>query len=148
MVILILAASIIGFVAGRQTGQSSSSNQGSHVSSGSSSTPNLSDIVDYTKQNKVGIKIKDYKFTDQVIKVKKGTTVTWTNYDTVQHNAMREHEGDDTPHDPTAYGTGGFNGPLLSRGESWSYTFNEQVGTINYHCGPHPYMKGMVQIVE
>ena len=36
---------------------------------------------------------------------------------------------------------------LLAKVESYSWTFNT-VGTYTYHCSPHPYMKGIVEVVE
>src|SRR3989338_1937486 len=35
---------------------------------------------------------------------------------------------------------------LLGQGETYSYTFSTP-GIFNYHCAPHPYMKGKI-IVE
>lgn len=34
--------------------------------------------------------------------------------------------------------------PLLAKGESWSRTFAN--GTHEYHCHPHPHMKGVVKV--
>ncbi len=68
------------------------------------------------------------------ITVKKGTTVTWTNQDTIKHNVMSDSGST-------------LSSPYLAKGESWSYTFNT-VGTFSYHCVPHPWMKGTVTVVE
>lgn len=80
------------------------------------------------------VTIKDYSFAPNPLKVKKGTTVTWTNQDTAKHNVVTGQEG-------------GPKGPLLGKGETYQFTFNT-VGTFNYNCEPHPYMKGVVEVTE
>lgn len=82
------------------------------------------------------ITIRNYSFTPSKITVKKGTTVTWTNEDGVKHDIRPDSESE------------AFQGSeLLDRGESYSFTFNE-VGTFTYHCTPHSYMTGTVEVVE
>lgn len=110
----------------------------------------LGGLVDLTNQAAISMDIKDFKYTQPNIKIKKGTTVTWTNRDDVKHNVMKEHDDDDAAHDaPTLdeVRPGVFAGQLLAKGESYSFTFNE-VSTAPYHCSPHPYMKGSVTVVE
>jgi amicyanin len=89
---------------------------------------------DAVATDKVGI--ENYTFTPQVIKVKVGTTVTWTNKDSVQHDVIADEASEDAP-----------NGPLLKKDESYDFTF-KKAGTYTYHCGPHPYMKGTVIVEE
>ncbi len=91
------------------------------------------EVEDFTSQKEVGVEIKDYVFSPGVIKIKKGTKVTWTNRDIARHNA----QADDMS----------FKTELLGKDESGSVTFN-QPGTFSYICGPHPYMKGTVEVVE
>jgi amicyanin len=79
--------------------------------------------------------IENFDFKPATIKVKIGDTVTWTNKDTAKHDVVDDNDNPDGP-----------KGPLLSKGESYSFTF-KKAGTYNYHCSPHPYMKGTV-IVE
>lgn len=82
--------------------------------------------------------IQDYKFSPSPITVKKGTTVTWTNQDTARHSV--EMDKGQPAGGPT-------DSPLFGKGETYSFTFNT-VGTFNYHCSPHPYMKGTVVVTE
>lgn len=82
----------------------------------------------------VKVDITGFKFAPATLTVKKGTKVTWTSQDSVKHNASSSDNE-------------GFKGPLLAKGESYSYTFN-QVGTYNYICDPHPFMKGSVTVTE
>lgn len=110
----------------------------------------IGEIVDLTSQTTVAMDIKDFKYARPNIKIKKGTTVTWTNRDTVEHNVMLEHPGGGAAHDapkPNEIKPDVFAGPLLAQGESYSFTFNE-TGTDPYHCSPHPFMKGSVTVVE
>jgi plastocyanin len=61
---------------------------------------------------------------------------------------MKEHDNDGDAHDaPAKDEVRSVAGPLLARGESYSFTFND-AGSIPYHCSPHPYMKGSVTVVE
>lgn len=82
--------------------------------------------------NQVGI--QDFAFTPAAITVKKGTTVTWTNKDSVQHSIIGDTD----------------NGPkssLLSQGATYSFTF-DTAGVYSYHCGPHPQMTGKVTVTK
>lgn len=111
---------------------------------------NDSPVLDLTNQSEVSMDIKDFKYEKPNIKIKKGTKVTWTNRDTIQHNVMREHEGADQAHNapkPEEVKPDELAGPLLTRGESYSFIFNE-VSSNPYHCSPHPYMKGSVTVVD
>lgn len=81
------------------------------------------------------VTIDNYDFGPKVIKVKVGDTVTWTNNDSVKHSIVADQASDTAP-----------NGDLFGKGETYKFTFTK-AGTYNYHCMPHPYMKGTV-IVE
>lgn len=79
---------------------------------------------------------KNFAVVQKTIKVKKGTTVTWTNEDNAKHDVTPETE------------TAEFKATeLFGKGESKSITFNT-VGKFNYICSPHPYMKGTVEVTE
>ena len=107
-------------------------------------------VVDLTGQETVSMDIKDFAYSKPNIRIKKGTTVTWTNQDTVKHNVMLEHAGGGAAHDapsPSEVKSDVFAGPLLAKGESYSFTFNE-AGADPYHCSPHPDMKGTITVVE
>lgn len=84
------------------------------------------------------VMIEKYAFSPNALKVKKGTTVTWTNSDQAKHNV--ELDAGQPDGGPT-------ESPLMGQGESYSFTFNT-VGTFNYHCSPHPYMKASVEVTE
>ncbi len=77
------------------------------------------------------VTIQNYAFSPSSITVVVGvnSTVTWTNTDSVSHTV-------------TADG-GAFNSPILSSGQTFTYTFSTP-GTFSYHCSIHTYMKGTV----
>lgn len=108
------------------------------------------EVMDLTNQTQVQMDIKEFAYSKSNIRIKKGTTVTWTNRDDIQHNVMLEHEGSDVPHDPPTrdqIDPNEFAGPLLKKGESYSFTFNNVTDNA-YHCSPHPFMKGKVTVVD
>lgn len=78
------------------------------------------------------VTISNYMFGPGDIKVKAGTTVTWTNNDSVKHNVVSD---DGMMPD----------GKLIGKGETYTYTF-AKAGTFKYHCSPHPYMHGSVTV--
>jgi plastocyanin len=77
--------------------------------------------------------IQDFAFSPATLKVKKGTTVTWTNKDAVAHSAVAD--------------SGKWKSDLLSQNGTYSHTF-DTVGKFTYHCGPHTYMKGTIEVTE
>lgn len=82
------------------------------------------------------VEIADFAYSPKVITVKKGSTVTWTNQDSMRHDITPDEESDDFK-----------ASDLLAKGDSYSFTF-EKPGTYTYHCSPHPYMKGTVIVTE
>ncbi len=78
------------------------------------------------------VTLQNFAFSPVNITVQKGTTVTWTNQDSVTHTVTA-----DSGPSP--------NSQPLAKGDSYSYTF-DSVGTFSYHCTPHPYMKATVTV--
>ncbi len=66
-----------------------------------------------------------------VLTVKVGTTVTWVNEDSQAHTVTDVDFG--------------FDSGLMSKGDTWSYTFTE-VGEFEYFCAPHPWMRAKVVV--
>jgi len=81
-------------------------------------------------QGSNAVNIQNFAFNPGTLTVKKGTTVTWTNNDSVLHQIKS-----------TA-----FNSSQLSKGQTFSFTFND-AGTFDYSCAIHPSMLGKI-IVE
>lgn len=81
--------------------------------------------------------IKNSAYSPATIKIKAGTKVTWTNQDEVKHDVAPDED----------YGNDFKPSELLSEGASYSFTFNK-AGTYTYHCTPHPFMKGSVEVTN
>jgi plastocyanin len=83
----------------------------------------------------VEVGIQDYKYTPSELKIKAGTTVKWTN------NVKR------VSHSVLFTGLGGFESERFFPGDSWQRTFDKP-GVYSYTCGPHPEMKGRIEVTE
>lgn len=97
---------------------------------------NMQSSNESEKSNSNTVVIENYKFSPSVLRVKKGTTVTWKNLDIAKHtitsdNAMKNE----------------ISSPLIGKNQEFTYTFTA-LGTYAYHCEPHPYMKGTVEVIE
>ena len=103
----------------------------------------------------VAISIKGFAFNPATITVAKGTTITWTNEDTVNHTVTT---GTPPPTGaPAASGASPAPTPSLSKGDgridsgrvdatkTFAFTFNE-AGTFNYFCAVHPRMVATVTV--
>jgi len=77
------------------------------------------------------VSISGYAFNPSSLNVSTGTTVTWTNNDSVTHTVTSD--------------TNAFSSGDLNPGQTYSYTFN-QAGTFAYHCSIHTYMHGTVTV--
>jgi plastocyanin len=75
--------------------------------------------------------IKGFAFQPDVLKVKVGAKVTWTNDDTVAHTVTAD--------------TNSFASGNLQPAGSFSFTFTRP-GTYAYHCSIHPSMHGSVVV--
>jgi plastocyanin/glucose/arabinose dehydrogenase len=68
------------------------------------------------------VAVENFAFNPQTLTVTPGTTVTWTNNDTVQHTVTWDDRTVDSG--------------LFGQGQTFSYTFT-QPGTYGYFCIPH-----------
>ena len=82
----------------------------------------------------VEVTILDYKFNPAQLKIKAGTTVRWTNQEKR------------TSHSVLFSGPDGFEGERVFPGESWQHRFDKP-GVFVYSCGPHPEMKGQIEVL-
>ena len=76
--------------------------------------------------------IASFSFQTKELVINVGDTVIWTNMDSVSHT-LTSDSGSELDSD------------YLSNGESYTHTFTT-VGTFNYHCIPHPNMKGKIVV--
>lgn len=76
------------------------------------------------------VEIKNFGYSISELRIKTGDTVVWTNKDSVKHTVTSDSGSE-------------LDSSLLGKDEIYSRTFAES-GTFDYHCTPHPYMKGKV----
>jgi plastocyanin len=87
------------------------------------STPVATDAVDIT----------NFAFSPATITVKAGSTVVWTNVDSIQHDIT--FDGGDIASDD------------LNHNDTFSHTF-PTAGTFHYICSIHPFMHGTVIVTN
>ena len=78
----------------------------------------------------VAVKIGNFTFGPQELKVKAGTTVTWTNEDDIPH---------------TIVSINNFRSKALDSDDKFSFTFTTP-GTYKYFCSLHPHMTGTIVV--
>ena len=86
-------------------------------------------------QTLVEIRIEGYKFIPSEVSIRAGDSVRWIN---------REKR---TSHSVVFPAEGGLESDRLFPVESWERGF-EKAGRDEYHCGPHPEMKGLIVVSE
>jgi plastocyanin len=84
----------------------------------------------------VNIAYRNIAIAPDTVKVKVGSTIKWTNYDSIQHNVTSEG------------GVAKFRSKLLSEGETFEVTATRP-GIIHYECTIHPTtMNGTIEVVK
>ncbi len=83
-------------------------------------------------QRSAEVTIRNMMFTPSQVTVVRGTTVTWTNDDSMSHTVTIDQ------------GTGP-KSSNIAPGASFAYTFN-QSGSYQYHCSIHPSMRGTIVV--
>jgi plastocyanin len=96
----------------------------------------MADSKDTGIKTKV-VRIEDFNFAPETIKINVGDTITWTNFDSASHNAVTVEE--------TASNMA-FDSGNLKTGESYSHEF-KKAGTYRYICTYHPKMIGTVIVL-
>lgn len=87
--------------------------------------------------DEVRIEMRNTRFNPRTLSIKQGTTVIWTNEDSIIHTVTSGTRNNES---------GIFDSGNMSGGQTFSYTFNDK-GTFDYFCRPHPGMDGTI-IVE
>jgi len=82
------------------------------------------------------VTIQNFSFSPQVITVKVGTTITWTDKDSTAHTVT-------SVSGPTSFNSG----DLTPSGGTFKFTFT-QAGTYSYHCMIHPSMTATVVVTS
>ena len=76
--------------------------------------------------------IQGFRFCPSPLRVRAGTTVTWTN-------------GDNVAHTVTSRSGLRFDSGNLAQGGSWSHRF-DRAGSFSYYCAIHPWMRATVDV--
>ena len=76
------------------------------------------------------VMIGNFTFGPQELKVKAGTTVTWTNDDDIPHTVVSPNN---------------FRSKALDSEDKFSFTFTTP-GTYKYFCSLHPHMTGTIVV--
>ncbi len=96
--------------------------------------------------NTVLVRIQDFAFDPDVVRIEPETTVSWL-HDESEGNADVQHSVSSyDPADSSAKGAQ-FESSLMSLGDTFSFTFNEP-GVYNYNCSLYPFMTGKVCVGE
>ena len=88
-------------------------------------------------EGSVEVTIEKMKYQTPEVTIKAGAAVTWHNLDVMPHNAA---------FNAGAVSEGKMDGMMLKKDQTYTVKFLEP-GTYDYHCTPHPFMRGKV-IVE
>jgi manganese oxidase len=94
------------------------------------------DETDEAPAGDADVVTRDFAFEPQAVTVAAGTTLTWTNEDTVAHTVTSGAPG---------AADGGFDERLEAEGDEVSVTFSD-AGTFSYFCELHPNMTGEVVV--
>ena len=95
------------------------------------------DVIMPTKVSRPGCEKTDSCYTPSEIVIKQGDSVTWVNEDAAFHSVTSGYYDDPS---------GLFDSGYLDPEGSFTFIF-ENIGTYDYFCTLHPWMKGQV-IVE
>lgn len=83
----------------------------------------------------VDVRIEGYQYQPAEVTIRVGDSVRWTNHEKrTSHSVLFPRDG-------------GLESERMFPQESWQRRF-EKPGRYDYHCGPHPEMKGVVVVGE
>jgi len=98
------------------------------------STLSVSSQADYSASPIVKIiPVGQYSSRNITLVLGVNNTVTWINEDVVSHSVTSD--------------TGLFDSGVLGPKQEWSFTFSSP-GSYAYHCSLHPWMKGLITVLE
>jgi len=88
----------------------------------------------------LAVVIQNYGFNPSTATIKVGTTVTWTNFDSSQHQISNAAMGN--------YGPGQlFESAPLGNGGTYSFIFTK-TDSFPYYCTIHPYIGGYITVTS
>jgi plastocyanin len=77
------------------------------------------------------VKIDNFTFGPEVLKVKAGEAVTWVNEDDIPHTVVATNHA--------------FKSKALDTGDKYTFTF-AKAGQYEYFCSLHPHMKATIVV--
>jgi nitrite reductase (NO-forming) len=108
-------------------------------------SPDVDPVAVYGSETKeVVVKIIGNSFYPKSVQITEGTSVKWINEDVFTY---MEGEFSGIHSVATYESPEPFASPLFGHTESYVQKF-ETLGGYKYMCGPHPYMRGVVTVVE
>lgn len=131
--LVIIIAAVIAVAAGGNDNKKTTTTSANNAAQ-KNTTNNTPANNGQTAQNANKVNISNFAFSPATLTVKKGTTVTWTNNDSVTHTVTSNSD-----HGPSSGN--------LSPGQTYNFTFTDE-GTFNYSCTIHPEMHGAVTVTE
>ena len=127
--LFVVAGGIIVFI--KMSNNDTNTTKETNDNSSKSDISASSEILD----GSVSISIRNLAYSREKITIKKGSTITWTNEDSMAHTVTSMSSSDS------------FDSGTLEKGQTFSKTFNN-VGTFDYVCSFHSSMKAEVVVVE
>jgi nitrite reductase (NO-forming) len=82
----------------------------------------------------------EHAFDPPLLQIPVGTTVLWTNHDTIAHTVTSGYS-DGLAGTPD----GKFDSGYIDAGATFTFTF-EEAGGYSYYCMPHPWMRGSILV--
>jgi plastocyanin len=131
VVVILIVAAVVAVIAtgGKKKDDSMNGMNMNTTASNSSAGSNSANAVATDS-----VEIKNFAFSPATIKVKVGTTVTWTNKDSASHTV-------------TSDSSDGPASPAIAQNGTYKFTF-KKAGTFNYICTIHPDMKATVVVTN
>jgi plastocyanin len=124
---VVLLMSACGSSSGGAVAMPAGGSSGAMVMPGGGGPAPASNVPAHTDQ----VQITNFAFAPADITVVAGTTVTWMNEDTTQHDVFAPPVG--------------LQSPVLNQNDSYAHTFSSP-GTYRYICSIHPFMHGTVVV--
>ena len=135
---VLVIGGLIGYAVTRSSNNTTTTSSPTPTATAATATPASSDTgaTATPASGAASVTINNLSFAPASITVAKGTKVTWTNQDSVDHTVTADTASSNAPASST-----------FGNGQTYSFTFNTP-GTYTYHCSVHPFMTGTVVVTN
>jgi len=132
VVILLIIAGTIVFISLPMNSQVNSNIKSNNqiINTNNQVNENTNSMDNNPSPENYNIAIDNFKFSPATMTIEAGESVTWTNKDSVRHTITSDLGNE-------------LDSSMINNGESYTHIFNTP-GTYQYHCTPHPSMKGTI----